>query len=321
MRFTLSSAGRFSCACILLLSACPDSDTGAQDDDEGGLPTSDVTGGSGGFKLDVAPGTSEAGSSGNESPNEACKKVDVILAVDNSSSMAEEIAALRGPVFDSLPEQLLEVGNGIDDFQLAVIDACPKAANYHDTGNGGACNFSTGKNFMSSNSTALADEFACVTDLSQSGYMGIADMCEDAGENDDDDEQPSLTAATSVTESYVNGTNVGFLRDDALLFVVAITDEDETFINVDSSSIFNDLVAAKGGNPEHVVFLGIGGASECTGVYGTALLASNLQSVVGEFANFERGIFADLCVGDLEGAFLQGIAALDTACDEFEPEG
>jgi hypothetical protein len=309
----------------LLLGACSDSKSATGESEDGLTESSDGSGsaGSGGFKLDVNPATTstDSDSGSAESPNEACKKVDVILAVDNSSSMAEEIAALRGPVFDSLPQQLLEVGNGIDDFQLAVIDACPKAANYHDTGNGGACNFSTERNYMSSNSPALADEFACVTDLSAAGYMGIPDMCEDLGENDDDDEQPALTAATSVQAEYVAGANIGFLRPDALLFVVAITDEDETFINVDGPSIFNDLVEAKSGNPEHVVFLGIGGGSACTGVYGTALEATNLMSVVDQFASYDRGIFADLCVGDLEAAFLEGITALDTACDEFEPEG
>jgi hypothetical protein len=317
MKFNGSFTRGMAYASVFLLAACAGDPAGGETDESGDDEGVQGSSGGGGPKLDVDPGsgTQAEGAEGGE----VCKQVDVILAVDNSGSMVEEIAALRGPVFDSLPEQLLDVGNGIDDFHLAVIDACPKAANYHDTGNGGACDFSTGRNYMISSSEVLADEFACVTDFSTAGYMGMPDMCEDAGENADDDEQPALTAATSVDPAYLVASNLGFLRADSLLFVVAITDEDEEFLGTDANAIYDALVEAKGGNPEHVVFLGISGSETCTGPYGGAEPSPNMQSVVNEFASYDRGIYWDLCQGDLEGAFALGIETLDQACDDWIP--
>ncbi len=275
--------------------------------------------GGGGPKFDVVGGGAPAGG-GDGTGGVPCSLVDVIFSVDNSESMQEEIAVLRGPVFNSLPEQLLAVGNGLDDFNLAVIDACPKPAHYHDTGKSGACGFSTGANYMSSSSPDLTGEFECVSDISPMGYMGQNDMCEDNGALKDDDEQPALTAASSVHPDLVSGVNAGFLRSNALLFVVAITDEDEEMLGTSVDGITQGLIDAKG-SVENVVFLGIGGGSNCDGPYGSALAANNLEAVTNVFVNANRGVFWNLCNGDLEGAFASIIDVVDTACFEFTPPG
>ncbi|MCX4243866.1 hypothetical protein [Paraliomyxa miuraensis] len=272
-------------------------------------------------RLDVAAdGTAGAEDGGNLG---GCKKIDVILSVDNSSSMSEEHEALRGPVFDSFPQALLAVNGGLDDFHLAVIDACPKPAYFHDTGIGGACNFSTGANSMVSSSPELAQEFACVTNFSPTGYMGQPDMCIDDGSLDDDDEQPGLTAAAAVTGEALMGPNAGFLRDDALLFIVTITDEDEKLADVGTTQeIFDQIVEAKGGDVNKVVYLGIAGGSFCVGPYGTASDAVQAKALADLFATAGRGMFWDLCMGELETAFQTAIESqVDSACVDFIPEG
>lgn len=272
-----------------------------------------------GPKLDVGGASSPTADDGGKI--DGCKKVDVILAVDNSGSMSEEHEALRGPVFDSFPQTLLAINDGIDDFHLAVIDACPKPAYFHDTGASGACNYSTGANYMISSSVELAAEFACVSDFSANGYMGEADMCIDAGKFGDDDEQPGLTAAEAVADAAGEGANAGFLRDDALLFVVTITDEDEALIDVNATDeIFDRIVAAKGGDINQIVYLGIAGGSFCDGPYGSAEDAVQARELVSRFG--ERGVFWDLCMGDLETAFEQVIEDnVDSACQDFVPQG
>ena len=237
--------------------------------------------------------------------------------------MSEEHAALQGPVFDSFPQALLDINNGIDDFQLAVIDACPKPAVFHNWGDAGACNFSTGVNHMISTSPALATEFACVTTFPARGYNDQPDNCIDDGAFKDDDEQPGLTSAESVSPMNVMGANFGFVRDDAILFVVAITDEDEELADVGSVQEIHDrLIAAKGGDPASVVYMGIAGASECNGPYGSALNATVSQSLAGLFAADGQGLFWDLCQGNLEMAFQTAISTIvDDACQGFEPPG
>lgn len=247
---------------------------------------------------------------------ETCKKVDVIFAIDNSGSMAEEIAALTGPVFNSFPAALLDVGNGIDDFHLAVMDACPTPPYYHNWGTGGACNFSTGLNWMVSTSPELTTEFQCVTALSGSGWNGMMDTCDTTN---DDDEQPARAASSSLTSDAIGAANGGFLRDDALLLVVAITDEDEElFGGYTVDQIVQPILDAKG-TIDEVIFLGIAGASDCDGPYGGALAAPNMQAVAAPFVAAQRGLFWDLCQGDLETAFQQAIAIVDGVCNEVVP--
>jgi hypothetical protein len=272
------------------------------------------TGGSG-PKFDIGPET-ETGAVTTGGPAESgCKRVDVILAIDNSGSMQEEIAALAGPVFDSFPQTLLDVGNGLDDFQLAVIDACNDPPLFHDTGAGGACGYSTGANYMSSNSPDLLGEYQCVTELTQDGYMGTPDDCS----GDNDDEQPASTAAGAVNPPASEAENAGFVRDDAVLFVVAITDEDEQPVPDASAQAIADRIVAAKGTVQNVVFLGIGGDSDCEGPYGGAEEADRLREVAQVFAAQDRGLFWDLCQGDLEAAFQAGLAIVDSACIDFEP--
>lgn len=289
--------------------------TSVSDSDSDSTATDTPTTGhvSGGLKFDVGPG----GSSSTGGPADAgCKRVDVVLSIDNSSSMQEEIAALAGPVFDSFPQALLDVGNGLDDFQLAVIDACNNPPYLHDTGAGGACNYSTGANYMSSASPTLLDEYHCVTELTQTGYMGMPDQCS----GDNDDEQPANTAADAVSPPAA-AENAGFVRADAVLFVVAITDEDEQPVPDQSAQeIMDKLVAAKG-TVDNVVFLGIGGGSGCEGPYGSADDAVRLREVATLFQAADRGLFWDLCQGDLEMAFQAALAVVDSACIEFDPPG
>lgn len=309
---------------VVLAGACSDDGVAAGDGSDTGIPLTGGVAESGegsGPKLDVlGDGTMGAEDGVGVS---GCRRVDVVFVVDNSSSMSEEHEALQGPVFDSFPQTLLSINGGIDDFQLAVIDACPKPAYFHDTGASGACGYSTGTNFMSSASPALADEFACVSEFSTMGYMGMADACVDDGDLADDDEQPGLTAARGVTGEAIMDPNAGFLRPDALLFVVTITDEDEALVDVGSTQeIFDQLVAAKGGDVDQIVYLGIAGGSACDGPYGSAEDAVRTRELAARFEAAGRGLFWDLCMGELELAFQTAIeGSVDEACQEFVPPG
>jgi len=269
------------------------------------------------IKLDVggADGSSTMGMAEDGDNESSCERVDVLIAVDNSSSMQEEIDALRGPVFDSFPAVLLDVGNGLLDFQLGVIDACNVPAALHNQGAEGPCNFSTGTNYMISSSPGLAAEYSCVTDLTSDGFVGMPDGCT----GQDDDEQPANTAADALAD--LGGLNAGFVRDDAVLLVVAMTDEDEKPLPAQTAQQIVDKIVAAKGDINNVVFLGVGGSTLCQGPYGTATPANTLQEVANIFAASGRGVFWDLCDGDLTQAFESAIEVVDSACDEFGPEG
>jgi hypothetical protein len=241
---------------------------------------------------------------------EYCKHIDVVIAVDNSGSMREEKEALRDIAFPGFAQALINVAGGIEDFRVGVLDACPNPASFHTRGVGGACNFQSGKVWMESSSTALVDEFKCVGDIDSSGTS-----C--SGSNDD--EQPATAATVSLEPAYQGAgmPNAGFMRADALLVVVAITDEDEQPVpNATAQQIYDRLVAVKG-DVKKMVFLGIGGASSCNGAYGSADNATKLKATTDLFINQQRGVFWDLCQGNLEQGLALSLQTIDQACRDF----
>jgi hypothetical protein len=241
----------------------------------------------------------------------SCRLVDLVIAVDGSSSMDEELVAMRTTVFPAFAQRLPAIGQGLDNFRVGTIDACPDPANYHTRGAAGACNFTGGQAWIDSASPNLDAEFACVGDIFQ-GDINCS------GNNDD--EQPASAAAASLEPPNSTGPNAGFSRDDALLVIIAITDEDEQPTpDRTAQEVYDRIIAAKGGDVRRVVFLGIGGSSSCTGVYGTADQAVKLRSVTDLFIAADRGVWWDLCAGNLENGLDQAFAIISRACDELPP--
>jgi hypothetical protein len=261
----------------------------------------------------VEEGTPDAGGGrdGTVGPDDefaTCTKMDVIFAIDNSSSMDEEKLALTSTVFPALADSLLTVGNGLEDFRIALLDACPMPANYHRAGLGGDC--AMGPNpWIQSTDPDVVGKFTCL------GQVDSTDaLCDDAL---DEDEQPIGSAIASLQEPWRSGANSGFSRDDALLLVIALTDEDEAPSPLQSADqIFDRLVAAKG-DVQKMVFLGVAGASDCLGAYGEAEVSPIIRGVTERFVAEGRGVFWDLCAGRLEDGLAQAIAIVDSACEQF----
>ncbi len=305
------------CAAALLGAGCGGDDDSGQmplDVDNPGTSLPGVVGSSG-----SNGGSGNAGSGSGTGPGSGtgidpglganadavCKRADIVIAVDGSSSMTEELDAMRSIVFPAFAQRIRQLGMGLDDFRVATIDACPTPPTFHTQGNGGECNFQGGNPWIESSSTALDAEFACVGDL----WAGDT-QC--SGENDD--EQPATSAVAALAQTP------GFRRDDALLIVIGITDEDEQPTNGDRApeEIYANLAAAAGSDPRRMVFLGIGGSRQCDdGAYGGAIEASTLRAVTDLFAVHNRGVFWDLCEGHLEDGLDQAFQVIEAACDNL----
>ncbi len=239
-----------------------------------------------------------------------CKRVDIVFSIDDSSSMSEEQEVMGTIIFPAFAKKLLEIAPNLEDFRVGVMDACPKPANFHTRGLGGECMFQSGKPWMDSKSTKLVDEFACV------GAIDSNDV-ECSGSNDD--EQPASTIATSLEAPWhaPGGPNEGFLRDNAILVAIAMTDEDEQPVpKATAQEVYDRLVKIKG-DVRKVVFLGIGGQTKCNGPYGSAKDAQVLKEVTALFEAQSRGVFWDICAGSFEEGLAKAIAAIKGACDEL----
>lgn len=262
---------------------------------------------------DVSPDASGDASSDTGTDGERLCTIDLVFAVDNSGSMQEEIRDFRENVWPELAIALLEVSGGTDGepFRVGVIDACPDPANFHTRGESGECGFESGEVWMDSDSSDLEGEFQCVGDI----WDGDRECT-----GDNDDEQPASAAATALEPPWhaPDGPNEGFLRSDALLIIIAITDEDEQPRPAATpEEVFDRIVAIKGGDPKKIVFLGIGGDRDCTGPYGSADEAVVLKQITDLFIAEDRGIFWDLCEGSLEDGLTDAMTVIDVACDDL----
>ncbi len=259
-----------------------------------------------------------------------CDHVDLLFAIDASFSMQEEITALSGTVFPELARRLEELGQGsLQDFRIGVIDACPNPATLHTVSNDRDaednpidCAFESGQPWMDSTSSNLENEFGCVTNMYTDDFETVClDPKTTPGGVSDQDERPAYAAWSALTDPNASGANAGFLRDNALLVVVAITDEDEELgldlpdQTNDPQVIFDNLVSIKG-DVKDMVFLGIGGQGGCEeGEYGTALDAFNLKSVTDMFIAEDRGVYWDLCSGRLEDGITEAMNVISKGCN------
>jgi hypothetical protein len=245
----------------------------------------------------------------------SCRRLDLIFAVDDSSSMKEEQAVMSTTIFPAFARQLLTELPMLEDFRTGVIDACPYPANFHTRGDAAVCNFQSGQVWMDSRSTDLVGEFACVGNI-------YSEDTTCTGSNDDEQPISSAAAALEPPAYAAGGPNADFLRNDAVLVVVAITDEDEQPTPPRTAQeIYDRLVAIKGGLVQRVVFLGIGGSQSCDGVYGSASQARLLKATTDLFIAQGRGVFWDLCAGALENGLQQALDVIKRACVDIPPPG
>jgi hypothetical protein len=121
--------------------------------------------------------------------------------------------------------------------------------------------------------------------------------------------------------------NAGFLRDDAILVVVVITDEEDKDSVGDSSDWLDAVVTAKLGNPSSVVVLGLLGDPDVAGGScgpfdptdnSGAVASPRLREWV---ESFPSGDWASVCSGDYTPFFNAAISVIDEVCDDFVPPG
>jgi len=265
----------------------------------------------------------------------ACKHLDIVIAVDGSSSMNEEMAAMGREVFPGFADALLDISDGLDDYRVGVVDACADEPTFNTSGEPGmpeecsqsdsdqgtrACDFASGQTWIEATpATAPADvkaEFRCVGQIDR--VEGSADLTVGTCSGDNDDERPTQAAIAALQP----GVNPGFLRDDAVLVVIAVTDEDEhTIPTRNAQQLYDQLVAAKG-DVKDMVFLGIGGgpggcSNQCPDNYGSADEARKLRNVTDLFIAEDRGVFWNLCDGDLGSGLAEALDVIEQACDDF----
>lgn len=209
---------------------------------------------------------------------------------------------------------------GVPCDQAADIEACDLAQGAgRRISPQGSCDFQTAERYMTGADTNLDDAFACASDVGTYGSGNEIPM-------------EVILRATSTDLNEGGGCNDGFLRDDAILVVTFITDEEDDADGFfgspgDPTTWHADLIANKGGQEEAVAVLGLFGDNDlpdgtCAplddGVVG-AEPSPRLRQFVDAFG--DRGFFGSVCADDYGQFFADAVSVIDTTCDEFEPEG
>lgn len=162
---------------------------------------------------------------------------------------------------------------------------------------------------MDSTEPDLASAFACAAKVGIGSSAGTEKPME-----------AMVQAATPQTDAFV--CNEGFIRDDAILVVTFITDEDDG--NGDSAGTVEGwrqaLIAAKNGDESAVVVLGLFGDNDeaagiCTG--DGAEPSARLRAFTESWG--PRGIAGSVCANSYNSFFDEAVGVIDTTCEEFQP--
>jgi hypothetical protein len=145
----------------------------------------------------------------------------------------------------------------------------------------------------------------------------------------DGNERPmeAMIEATGPELNAMAACNEGFLRDDAILVVTFITDEEDVMKSPGDPQDWHDaLIANKNGNEDAVAVLGLFGdgdlpAGECPPLQDDlgAEPSPRLRAFVELFG--DRGVAGSVCADDFIPFFLDAVDVVDFTCDEFRPEG
>ena len=286
----------------------------------------------------------DSGSGG--SGEDGCQKVDFLFVIDNSVSMGDQQQALIAsfPGFiDTIQTRL----SAKSDYHIMVTDTddvtrctpagCSEAGDslaqtlcvqaedgyacetpfdpcdntigagvVHPAGDGASnavCNFVGGQRYITGDEPDLGAAFECAA------LVGLAG---------DPRERPmdSLVAAVSPELNGSAGCNQGFLRDDAILVVTFISDDGNYEDAGTPKDWYDAVVAAKGGNADAVVMLGLTpGLGDCApGAAGKGEHWSEYIALWGA-----RGLEASVCSLDYAPFFDEAVSVIDETCEDFEP--
>lgn len=297
------------------------------------------------FDLQLAPDLGDATPVG-------CKgKIDFVFAISALANMHQEQTALIA----SLPGFMATIADDFADFDAHIIsingdgqwhgDLCESPAFCLNNGNCGpnALDYECGKyvdqvwkcdhtlgagivfnaggyaynkpcdlgglRYITANTPDPAEAFQCIAQVGVSG--GDPPLAD------------ALAAAVGPELNGPDGCNAGFLRPDALLVVIFITDVEDDQSVLSAKKVRDAVVAAKGGDEDATVALAVVGrdweeppVEGCS--YDLPPLGQNLLDLIELFPYHARG---DTCAPEYS-TFFQGAAAslVREACNSFIPQ-
>ena len=281
---------------------------------------------------DDMPDAGGGGGGGGGGEPRKCNKMDLVFVVDDSGSMSEEQGNLAQnfPMFASVLQNYVNDEGEHVDFRIAVtttgknitytINLGGTSIPMSESGPDGAfvknCNVPTA--WLDSTTPNLGTVLGCRANVGTGGASY---------------EMPLLMTKHALDERVADGKNAGFLRDDALLGVVMMTDEDDGSSTQSSFTIDaanpNSGPTIDFGPADAIQFLDtlkghrsrwaagvIAGETACNSSFGNAAEATRLKQFV-QMTNANgtpQAVFSSICAGNLTQALSDVLAKFQAAC-------
>ncbi len=331
---------------LIVLAACGPT---SRDDGNGGGGDDDGDDDSSGGFVDAAP-FEEGPDAGMQA---ACEQIDFLFVIDDSGSMGEEQDNLAAnfPAFVSVIDAFMTAQGTPIDYRIAItttgrdltytedlppivlpipipgfpngID--PPPISMSQTGPDGELVQGCGmpRKWIERADPGVATTFACAADVGVGGSST---------------EMPLYATKLALGDRVTTGNmpNAGFLRENALLAVIILSDEndcsreDNNFTSTTAGGVCADaelrpvadyvafLDTVKGARGRWATAV-IAGDTDCSSDFGDAVQATRLQQFVEQTG--ENAIFSSICAGDLATALMDAIETFDAACQSFPPIG
>ena len=279
---------------------------------------------------------STEGDPGLAAETDSCNKMDILFVIDDSGSMREEQSNLSAnfPQFANVINSFTtELGRPID-YRLAVsTTGVSRDLSFAGRGGGDAerqfgadgalqgSDCATSRPWLERRDQNIEDTFTCMANVGIN-WPGV--------------EMPLEAVRLAIQDRVSDGSNANFFREDALLGVVFLTDENDcswretngNYIGGDSIQGFCDT------RPEsiHTYIDALDTFKEDRGRWATAVIAglSDCSSELGDASRATRlldfaqqtgdnAVTSSICEGDLSTALEEALQTFDAACDNFPP--
>ncbi|MEM9070519.1 MAG: hypothetical protein AAGE52_18585 [Myxococcota bacterium] len=263
---------------------------------------------------------------------DTCGDLDILFVIDDSGSMGEEITNLVAHADDFVEalDSFSVAGGGTLDWRIGVtttgrdftinIELLPgfPLMTLMETGPDGALlmpdDCGLRRRWIQRSDGTRESDFACLADVGTtgSGY-----------------EMPILAIDHAITDRVADGSNAGFLRSDAMLGVIVITDEDDCSLDgdeftdtgstictstslVDVADTISALDAVKGRDRWATFSIAGPGPGVCTSSFGDAQDAIRIK----DFNALARSNtdLESICVGDLRASLIEAIGHFYDVC-------
>jgi hypothetical protein len=318
--------------------------TTASSGGSGSASTSGTSAGSGGSASSTTGaiydvGSMTAGSVTDGGGTMGCEKVDLLFVIDDSGSMLDnqdKLTAAFPGMAQTIDDTLVAVqgidyrigvmSSNITDSMMCLAGLC--GPNYlgrlqHTQARVPCASVPAGRWIEGSEGAAtVAEQFTCIASLNQAqDFNGLP---EGGSEAPLEATRMGLSDRVTDAEAY----NAGFLRPDALLVLVIVTDEDDQSVWMGANhwdlfggpgslapvqQFFDFLVGLKGGHPENLVAVAISGPESGGG--------DTDSPRIHEFLNLAapNSYWTDISGSDYSTALQDALSVIEGSCGGFIP--